>query len=177
MRRKSLVALVIVLALALSGTLPLLLRAQTAPRNAAGGEDMPHHTARAFAPFFRAIVQHRINTAQSFFKMRRSVETELETPDNVRILSRFERPDSLELNLIGGRTLGNNIGILFFTIATQDGPVGFKVYFYGFDKDIYVDRMDIFDDWDTIEQTAAGLEMLPSPISTPLSGQIDDNGQ
>jgi len=175
MRRKSIFALLIVLALLLTSAAPMLLRAQVAPARAA--DDMPHRTAKAFAPFFRALVQHRLNTAQGFFKMRRSVEMELETADNLQILSRFQKPDTLDLNLIGGRTLGNNIGILFFTIATLDGPVAFKVYFYGFDKDVYVDRLDITDDWDTIEQTAASLEMLPAPITTPLSGQIDETGQ
>ena len=172
MRRKSVLALLVVLALAMTSAAPVLLRAQNAP--ARGGDDMPHRTVRAFAPFFRALVQHRLNTAQGVFKMRRSVEMELETVDNEQILSRFQKPDTLELNLIGGRTLGNNIGILLFTIATQDGPVAFKAYFYGFDKDIYVDRLDIIADWDVIEQSCTTLEMLPAPVTTPLSGQIDE---
>ncbi len=176
MRRRFLLALVTITALAIAGASPLVLRAQVAGAPGRGADDMPHRTAKAFAPFFRAILLHRINTAQGFFKMKHSVSTELETPENIDILSRINKPDNLELNLIGGRNLGNNIGILFFTIATQDGPIAFKIYFYGFDKDVYIDRMDITDDWDTIEQTATTLEMLPSPITTPISGEIDDNG-
>src|SRR6185437_13476090 len=99
MRRKSVIALIVVLALALTGAAPMLLRAQNAPARVA--DDMPHRTVKAFAPFFRALVQHRLNTAQGVFKMRRSVEMELETSDNVQILSRFQKPDTLELNLIG----------------------------------------------------------------------------
>src|SRR5262249_14839820 len=144
---------------------PLILHAQSrgTPAGAAGqggGEDMPHRTTRAFAPFLKAVITRRYNQAQQIFKLRRSVEVSLEDEETTRILSRFTKPDRFDLNLIGGRTLGQNIGILVFTIATEDGPVAFKIYYYGFGNDINVSRIEVFDDWDQIEQVAATVEIL-----------------
>lgn len=179
-------AMVIMMALAAGSATPLLLKAQNGGNAAAVGtgigaqaapaDDMPHRTAKAFAPFIRAIVTRRINTATQIFKLRRPAEAALETPDAVRILARFQKPDRLELNLIGGRTLGQNIGILYFTIATEDGPVAFKINYYGFGEDMYVARMEITDDWEQIEQASATMETLPAPITVPLSGQIGGDG-
>ena len=95
--------------------------------------------------------------------------TSLEQAESERILSRFAKPDRLELNLVGGRMLGNNIGILFFTIATDDGPVGFKLYYYGFGNDINVSRLEMTDDWDQIETLSTTVELLQTPISLPLN--------
>ena len=98
---------------------------------------------------------------QQIFKVRRTVETSLEQPETSRILARFQKPDELDLNLVGGRMLGNNMGVLLFTVATQDGPVAFKIYYYGFDQDVNIARIDVMDDWDEIERRRpAGVEAL-----------------
>ena len=157
------------------GPAPVQAQAQNNGQGGAQGEDMPHYTARKFAPFLRAIVLHRVNTAQKIFNMRRSVETMLEQPETIRTLAHFQKPDNLALNLIGGRTLGQNIGILLFTVATQDGPVSFKIYYFGFAQDITVARMEISDDWDVIETASSNIDLMSAPITVPL-GQVDENG-
>ena len=150
---------------------PLALHAQSrqpAPPAAGGTDDMPHRTAKAFAPFIRAIASRRYNTAQQIFKLRRSVQAALEDPDTTGILARFIKADRFELNLIGGRTLGQNVGILLFTIASEEGPVAFKIYYYGFGTDIYVARIDVSDDWDQIEALSGTVDSLPAPVTVSL---------
>jgi hypothetical protein len=176
MRNLMTITLIVLAALLLGNFGPAPVQAQNNGQGGAPSEDMPHYTARKFAPFIRAIVLHRVNTAQGIFKMRRSVESNLEQPDTIRTLAHFQKPDSLPLNLIGGRTLGQNIGILLFTVATQDGPVSFKIYYYGFAQDINVARIEISDDWDTIESASSNIDLMSAPITVPLSSQIDENG-
>jgi hypothetical protein len=177
MRNLMTLTLIVLAALMLGnfGPAPVQAQAQNNGQGGAQGEDMPHYTARKFAPFLRAIVLHRVNTAQKIFNMRRSVETMLEQPETIRTLAHFQKPDNLALNLIGGRTLGQNIGILLFTVATQDGPVSFKIYYFGFAQDITVARMEISDDWDVIETASSNIDLMSAPITVPL-GQVDENG-
>jgi hypothetical protein len=101
----------------------------------------------------------------------------MEQGDIVRILSRFQKPDTLSLNLVGGRLLGQNIGILLFTISNDEGPIYFKIYYSGTDDQIYIDRMDIGDDWDDLEAAAVSVESLPSPITVSLSTIDAGTGQ
>ena len=167
--------LLAIAAIIMTSAMPSTSQAQRAPIGAAAAEDMPHRTARTFAPFIRALITRHFNTAQSIFKIRRSVETSLETIESERILGRFNKPDRLELNLVGGRTLGNNIGILLFTIATEDGPIAFKVYYYGFGNDLNINRVELADDWDQIEALGTNMEMLSIAIPVPLGAT--DAGQ
>jgi hypothetical protein len=176
----------VVLMAAASIAAPLLLRAQQGVPTGGGApgaagaqpqvDDMPHYTAKKFAAFLHAIVLRSPNKAMQVFKIRRAVQNSLEQADTIRILGRFQRPEKLELNLVGGRTLGKDMGILFFTIATSDGPVSFKIYYYGFEQDLNIARIDISDDWDTIEQQSATIEILQAPITVPL-GQIDEGAK
>jgi hypothetical protein len=186
MRKVMAMAGVAVLALAVSGAAPLLLRAappagpgQAPPAGAAAMPvDMPQQTVKAFAPFLRAVVTRRMNQAERIFKMRRSVQSALEQPNTVRILGRFaNKPDQFQLSLIGGRTLGERIGILLFTVATEDGPVAFKVYYYGFGQDTVIARMEVTDDWDEVERLSLTVDNLPQPRWVMLSGQDDAGGQ
>jgi hypothetical protein len=167
--RKMPILVVAVVALVALGSLTLALHAQNRAAiggpPAAAGDDMPHRTAKAFAPFIRAIASRRYNTAQQIFKLRRSVQTSLEDAETTGILARFIKPDRFDLNLIGGRTLGQNIGILLFTMASEDGPVAFKIYYYGFGNDIYVSRIEVTDDWDQIEAYSATVDAFPAPVS------------
>src|SRR5436190_1575802 len=86
MRKMPAVAMIVLTALAVGSASPLLLNAQNASVGtgasgaAAGNDDMPHRTARAFAPFLRAIIQRRISTAQQIFKVRRNVSNMLDQP-------------------------------------------------------------------------------------------------
>jgi len=178
MRKTPAVAILLLVALAVGSAVPLTTQAQSGPIGARpAADDMPHRTARAFAPFIRAIILRRINQAQQMFKIRRNVQTYLETAETVQILGRFAKPDRLELNLVGGRTLGNNIGILYFTVTNEEGPVAFKIYYYGVGEDVYIGRMELTDNWDDIEAGAVSVEALANPITVNLGGIIDDSGQ
>jgi hypothetical protein len=174
MRKLPAVAMIVLSALAVGSASPLLLHAQAAGGGGARGvaavnnEDMPHRTARSFAPFVRAILVRRLTVAQQIFKLRRNVMVDLESAEVAQMFNRFNRPDRVDLNLVGGRNLGQNLGILFFTLTSQEGPVAFKVYYYGFGEDIYIARMDITDSWEDIETWAQGVENLPSPVTVPL---------
>jgi len=172
MRKTPVVAMIVLAALVIGSATPLMLKAQNAGAGrqpVAAADDMAHRTTRAFAPFIRAIIMRRVNTAQQIFKIRRSVMTGLEQQETVRILSRFQKPDSLSLNLVGGRLLGQDIGILLFTLANEEGPIYFKIYYYGFDGQIYIDRMDIGEDWDELEKAAISMESLPAPVTVALN--------
>ena len=174
MRKKPILVVALAALVALGSLTPLALKAQN--RNAppaAAGDDMPHQTAKAFAPFIRAIVSRRYNTAQQIFKLRRSVQASLEDADTTGILARFIKADRFDLNLIGGRTLGQNVGILLFTMASEDGPVAFKIYYYGFGNDIYVARIEVSDDWDQIEALSATVDSLPAPVTISLGAAAE----
>jgi len=150
-----------------------MLRAQVG----AAGDEMPNRTAKAFAPFIRAVVTRRMNAAQQIFKTSRAVQNYLELPESVAILARFQKPDRLDLNLIGGRTLGQNLGILYFTVSTEDGPVAFKVFFYGFNNEIFIDQIEMTDDWTEMSDACINLQMLQSPVTVPLGNKDDGGGQ
>ncbi len=175
MRSMATVVGMALVALALSASAPLINMSAQA-QNQPPVDDLPRQTTRAFAPFLRAILTHRTNVAERLFKVHRSVLTNLEQQEEVRILGRFNKPDQLELNLVGGRVLGHNMGILLFTVATEDGPVSFKIYYYGYGQDMYVARMDMSDDWDEIERLCTTVDILPVPI-TVLLGEINETGQ
>jgi len=175
MRRSPAVLLLVLAAFAIGSATPMMLKAQNGGMGSPGvaGEDMPHRTAKAFAPFLKAVITKRYNTAQQIFKIRRSVESSLEEAQSVRILNRFNKPERMDLNLVGGKTLGQNIGILLFTVGTEDGPVAFKIYYYGFGNDISISRLEMSDDWDEIETLAKSVDSLTSPVTVSLGMQPD----
>jgi hypothetical protein len=172
MRKMPALALIVLTALAIGGAAPLLLRAQTggpARAGAAPADDFPRRTTREFAPFIRALLSRRVTTAQQIFRMRRGVLAALDNMDDVRILGRFQRPSRIDLNLVGGRILGRGIGILLFTVTNEEGPVFFKIYYYDFGDQRYIDRIDISDDWTDLETAVTTVEMLPTPITVSLA--------
>jgi hypothetical protein len=178
MRKLMAVTAVTLTALAIGASAPLVLRAAApgqppAQQQMQGGvnESIPERTAHAFAPFFHAIVSRRSTQANSIFKLRRLVQNNLESSATVQILSRFRKPDEMSINLVGGRLLGQDMGILLFTASTENGPVAFKVYYYGYGNDMNIARMDISDDWDEIERLTSTVDMMQVPITVPLSEQ------
>jgi hypothetical protein len=178
MRTLAAVAGLALMALAIGSSAPLLVKAENPPVNklvpVADTDTLPQRTTKAFAPFLHAIVQRRMNQAERFFKIRPSLRATLELPETERILARFRKPDEMSLNLIGGRMLGQDIGILLFTVATEDGPVAFKVFYYGYGQDMNIQRMDITDNWDDIERLSSMVDMLPVAVTVPLGGQPID---
>jgi hypothetical protein len=164
-------------ALIVGTTAPLVMHADAqvnpgampAPMQA---DDIARTTTRRFAPFLRAVVTRRMNVAERIFKVRRQVYATLDQQDTARILGRFIRPDQLSVSLIGGRTLGQGMGILLFTVVTEEGPVAIKVFHYTFGNDVNIARMDISDDWDEIERYSAMVDILQQPISVPLTAEV-----
>lgn len=178
MRKWPAVAVIFLAGLFVGSAGPSITQAQSGGTGGARPtDDMPHRTAKAFAPFIRAIIGRRMNNAQQIFKLKKPVQTYLEQAETVQILGRFVKPDRMDLNLVGGKTLGQNIGILYFTVANDDGPVGFKIYYFGIADEIYISRMDIMDTWDEIEEATVHIDSLPAPIVVNLGGVIDEAGQ
>jgi hypothetical protein len=175
MRKMPALALIILTALLIGGVAaPLLLRAQTATPGRGSGaaaveNDVPHRTARSFAPFIRALMQRRLTTAQQLFKVHRPVLETLDLPDVMRILQRYQRPQQYELNLVAGRLYAPNTGIVLFTIVNEEGPVYFKIHYYTYAEKTYIDGLEISDDWGFMEAAAEHLESLPAPISVPVN--------
>jgi hypothetical protein len=166
----------IALAALIAGTAAPLVMHANAQGGAPGGagmqnEDLSRTTTRRFAPFLRAVISRRMNVAERIFKVRRSVYGMLDQAETARVLARFVRPDQLSVTLIGGRNLGQGMGVLLFTVVTEEGPVAIKVFHYSFGNDVYIARMDITDDWDEIERYAAMVEVLQQPVTVSLSGQ------
>jgi hypothetical protein len=179
MRKLTKIVGVSVVALALAaGVVPHFVRAADNGQmgNMPSDVDMPHRTAQAFAPFLKAVVSRRMNVAERIFKVKRNVTSSLGDQNTVRILGRFTKPDQLDLNLIGGRTLGKDVGILLFTVATEDAPVAFKVYYYAFGQDMIISRMEVVDDWDDVERLASTVDLLQQPITVSLAS-MPDQGQ
>lgn len=179
MRKLPAIAMIVLTALAVGSASPLMLQAQVragagAPGAAGTVDDVPHRMAREFAPFVRAVILRRLTAAQQVFKLHRNVMNTVASPETAQVLNRFNKPDRLDLNLVGGKILGQRIGILFFTIAHLDGPVAFKIYYYGYNGDTYISRIEITDDWDDIETMSQTLEILANPVAVPL-GQLDIN--
>jgi hypothetical protein len=180
MRKLAAITAIALTSLGIGITAPMLLKAAPPgqrPQNAqmfqpSPDDNIPQRTARAFAPFFRAIVTRRSGQANGIFKLHRSVQSNLESAAVVQILARFRKPDEMFINLVGGRLLGQDMGILLFTAATETGPVAFKVYYYGYGQDMNIARMDISEDWDEIERLSATVDMMQVPISVPLGGQM-----
>lgn len=183
MRTRTAVACILLAALVAGTATPWAMHAQAQVGNApAGGntggvvavnEEITRSTTRRFAPFLRAVVTRRMNVAERIFKVRRSVYAMLDQGETARVLARFVRPDQLSVTLIGGRQLGQGMGVLLFTVVTEEGPVAIKVFHYTFGNDVYISRMDITDDWDEIERYAAMVDILQQPVTVPLAAQLE----
>jgi hypothetical protein len=172
MRNLTAITGMVLVALVIGTTAPMVMHANAqAGAPAAQNETLSQTTTRRFAPFLRAVVSRRMNVAERIFKVRRSVYGMLEQAETARVLARFVRPDQLAVTLIGGRNLGQGMGVLLFTVVTEEGPVAIKVFHYAFGNDIYISRMDITDDWDEIERFAAMVDVLTQPVTVPLAAQ------
>jgi hypothetical protein len=174
MRKTPVLVVLVAMALLIGGAAPLMVGAQGAAtmRGMPPGtppNDLPQRTTRQFAPFIRALLQRRLTQAQQLFKLRRPVLATMEEVDVMRVLSRYQRPQRYDLNLVAGRLYGPNTGILLFTIVNEEGPVYFKVHYYTYQDQTYVDRLEISDDWDYMEAAIEHLDLLPTPVSVPLN--------
>ena len=130
--------------------------------------DLPSRDARDFVPWITAIIQQRTDIAQRLFPFKRHAQETVQSPHALRILRKFPKLTGMEISLIGGRTLGSEIGTLLFTVATEDGPVAFKIYHYKFAGQRYVSSIEITDNWSEIERLYLTVDILQNPITVPL---------
>jgi hypothetical protein len=125
--------------------------------------------AREFAPWIAAVVQEKWNIATPIFPIRRHAQEYLELPNTQRIFRRFGgKPNGMELALIGGRGLGDQTGVLLFTVTTESGPVAFKIYHYKFGNTRSVGKIEVTDDWSDIEKMYMTVDPLQAAVLVPL---------
>lgn len=130
--------------------------------------------ARSFAPWIKAMIQHKSTLADQLFVTPKSIYGEFESEVGKRILARFTGTAQHDLNLIAAKNLGRNTGIALFTISTQDGPVALRLYYYGYNTQIHIAHVDMADDWQTIEQMEMATDALQQPATVSLMGQSPD---
>ncbi|MCL2647401.1 MAG: hypothetical protein FWD61_10425 [Phycisphaerales bacterium] len=147
---------------------PDLRTPQLVPDRTMPDGDLPRRVARDFAPWITAIIQQRTDVANRLFPLKRQVQEIIQSPNALRIFRKFPKLTGMDIAFLGGRTLGDQISVLLFTIATEDGPVAFKIYHYKFTGQHYVGRLEITDDWSEIERMFFTVDILQNPITTPL---------
>jgi hypothetical protein len=136
--------------------------------------DAAPQIARSFAPWIRAMIQHKSTVADQLFVTPKSIYGVFESDDGKKVLSRFNGMQPHDLNLIGAKALGRNTGAALFTISTADGPIAMKIYYYSFNAQIHIGRIEVAVDWADIERLDLGVDPLPEPVTVPLMGQAVD---
>jgi hypothetical protein len=137
----------------------------------AAGQDneLPRRVAREFAPWIAAVIQEKWNIANPIFPIRKHAQETLEFPNTLRIFRKFGgKVNGLDLALIGGRGLGEQTGVLLFTITTESGPVAFKIYHYKFGNTRSVGKVEITDDWADIEKMYLSVDPLQTSVVVQL---------
>jgi hypothetical protein len=136
--------------------------------------DTAPQMARTFAPWIRAMIQHKSTVADQIFVTPKYIYSAFESDTGKRILARFNGLQPHDLNLIGAKSLGRNTGAALFTVSTADGPVGLKIYYYSFNAQMHISRIEMADDWPDIERLDYGTDALAEPVTVPLMGQAVD---
>ncbi|HVX85463.1 MAG TPA: hypothetical protein VH253_11835 [Phycisphaerae bacterium] len=136
--------------------------------------DTAPQIARSFAPWIRAMIQQRSNVADQIFVTPKYIFNAFSTDTGKRILARFNGNQQHDLNLIGAKNLGRNTGVVLFTISTADGPIAMKIYYYGYNAQLHVSRIELADDWTDIERLDLEMDALAEPTTIPLMGQATD---
>lgn len=136
--------------------------------------DTAPQIARTFSPWIRAMIQHKSTIADQLFVTPKYIYSAFESDTGKRILARFSGVQPHDLNLIGAKSLGRNMGACLFTISTADGPVALKIYYYSFNAQLHISRIEMADDWPDIEHLDYGVDTLPEPVTVPLMGQATD---
>jgi hypothetical protein len=149
------------------------LRSPSAQATAVDPDTAPQ-LARNFAPWLRAMIQHKSTIADQLFVTPKYIYSAFESDTGKRIMARFNGLQPHDLNLIGAKNLGRNTGAVLFTISTAEGPVGLKLYYYGFNAQMFISRIELADDWPDIERLDYGVDALPEPVTVPLMGQAVD---
>lgn len=142
------------------------------PASAAPTMDDAARTAHQFTPWLTALVHGKPQNADQYFHLRPAAQNEMANSDTSQILSRLSQVDNFDLNLVWSKSLGEGTGIAMFTIATTDGPIGFKVYYYTFANQPFVSHVDFTSHWSEIERMAFTVDQLSAPVATvPLNDQ------
>jgi hypothetical protein len=137
----------------------------------ANGQDneLPRRVARDFAPWISAVIQEKFNIANPIFPIRKHAQETFDLPNTQRIFRKFGgKLNGLDLALIGGRGLGEQTGVLLFTITTESGPVAFKIYHYKFGNTRSVGKIEVSDDWSDIEKMYQSVDPLQGSVIVPL---------
>lgn len=130
--------------------------------------DVPRRIARDFAPWIHAVILQKPDVANRLFRMRHVAQEQAEAQQALKIFRKFPKLDGVELTLVGGRTLGEQTGVLLFTVVSDAGPVAFKVYHYRFGNDRMIGRLEITDDWNEIERMYTTIDPLQTPVTVQL---------
>ncbi len=149
------------------------VRAPQARATAVDPDSAPQ-IARTFAPWIRAMIQHKSTVADQLFVTPKYIYSAFESDTGKRITARFAGGQQHDLNLIGAKNLGRNIGASLFTISTADGPVALKIYYYSYNAQVHISRIEMADDWPDIEHLDYGVDALEEPITVPLMGQASE---
>ncbi|HVS72248.1 MAG TPA: hypothetical protein VHQ47_13415 [Phycisphaerae bacterium] len=136
--------------------------------------DTAPQIARSFAPWIRAMIQQRANVADQIFVTPKYIFAAFGSDTGKQILARFNGNQQHDLNLIGAKNLGRNMGAVLFTISTADGPVALKIYYYGYNAQLHISRIELADDWPDIERLDLEMDALTEPTTIPLMGQATD---
>ncbi len=165
---KKMFAVLAAVAIVLSGLLfwpARPVKGATADMNAA------QKTVEDFAPWISAVIQQRWAVANSIFPLQRVALEDVQSAEAMQIFTRFTKLDDVQLSLIGEHVLGDHIGTLLFTAATDDGPVAFKVFYYRFGTEMRIGKVLVVAHWTEIETYSQSVELLPTPVTAMLQSK------
>jgi hypothetical protein len=144
-------------------------------RAAAPDNEQARQTAKSFAPWLRALAHGRMTTADNLFHMSSRARDDMTSPEASQILSRLANAGDFDISVVGVRSLGPQVGIVLFTLTTADGPVAFKIYYYGFGGQMYIDKLEIADHWSAIESMAMTFDPTVTLTSATSGDQTNGN--
>ena len=144
--------------------------------SAAAEPDSGGQTVRQFTPWLSAFVRGKQQVAEQYFRLRPAAQNEMNSTEASAVLNRLSQINAPVLNLVWSKSLGENTGIVMFTVATEDGPIGFKIYYYGFNNQMYISHVQMTRHWSEIERMAFNFDPETGPVaSVPLNNGADGN--
>ena len=124
-----------------------------------------------FAPWVSAVILQKPNIANRLFPMERGALAAVQSNEVVQMYARFPKLDDVPLSLAGMHSLGDHIGTAFFTAATQDGPIGFKVYYYRYGTEMRIGKVEMATHWTDLEALSQTVDTLATPVTAMLQSR------
>ena len=124
-----------------------------------------------FAPWISAVIQQKYAVANRIFPLEKNAQNELESSSNYQVFSRFTKLDDTTLSLVGVHILGDHIGTAFFTIATEHGPIAFKISYYRYGTETHIGKIEFAEHWSEIEALSLTVDPLPAPVTALLQSR------